>query len=133
MRKITPKQYAQGLYEASQDHQGDELRIIFDNFLKLIWKNKDWKNLDKILRSFKKVYKQNKGLVEAKGASARHLSAELKNQIKDWLKKNENQSVFLEEEIDETLLGGWVLRYEDTVYDLSLKNLISNLQKELNR
>ncbi|OGY89132.1 MAG: ATP synthase F1 subunit delta [Candidatus Komeilibacteria bacterium RIFCSPLOWO2_01_FULL_45_10] len=133
MRKITPKQYAQGLYEASQDHQGDELRIIFDNFLKLIWKNKDWKNLDKILRSFKKVYQQNKGLVEAKVASARHLSAELKNQIKDWLKKNENQSVFLEEEIDETLLGGWVLRYEDTVYDLSLKNLISNLQKELNR
>ena len=133
MRKITPKQYAQGLYEASQDHQGDELRIIFDNFLKLIWKNKDWKNLNKILRSFEIVYKKNEGILEARVVSARQLTAELKNQIKDWLKKNENQSVFLEEEIDETLLGGWVLRYEDTVYDLSLKNLISNLQKELNR
>lgn len=133
MKKITPKQYAKALYLAIQDKKEEERPEIFDNFLKLIWQRKDGKNLNKILRSFEIVYKKNEGILEARIVSARQLTAELKNQINVWLKKNENQSIFLEEEIDSSLLGGVVLRYEDTVYDLSLKNLISNLQKELNK
>lgn len=133
MKKITPKQYAQALYLAIQDKKEEDQPEIFENFLKLIWQRKDGKNLNKIVRSFETVYKKNEGILEARVVSARQLTAELKNQIKAWLNKNGNQSVFLAEEVDQSLLGGLVIHYEDTVYDLSLKNLISHLQKELNK
>lgn len=133
MKKITPKQYAEALYLATQSKKKEDRPEIFENFLKLIWQRHDWKNLNKILRSFERVYKEKEGILEAKITSARSLSSSLKDQIKEHLRTPEKSSVFLSEEIDESLLGGLKISYEDTVYDLSLKNLINNLQKELNQ
>ena len=133
MRKITSKQYAEGLYEAIQDKKGEELKLVFNNFLKLVWKNKDWKNLNKILTSFEKVYNEKEGLLEAEVISSRELLSSIKNQIKKWLEEYSKKSIDLKTDIDESLLGGVIIKYEDTVLDGSLKSQLRNLQIKLNK
>ena len=132
MKKLSPKQYAQALYEAIDGKKGHELNEIFNNFLKLVWQNKDWKNLNKIVISFEKVYSQTMGLTEATIITARNIPVALEKKIKDWLEKTTHKSVDLKTEVDKSLLGGLVIKQEDTIYDASLKTRLTNLKNSFN-
>jgi len=130
MRKISPRQYALSLYESlaeSKDHVN-----IMENFLALVSYNKDWKNLSKIISSFETIYNEKEGLIEAKVESVRELSNSLKKQIITWLKERENKEIILKEKINQNLLGGFKISYQDTVVDASLKTQLQNLQNILN-
>mgnify|MGYP001619983733 CR=1 FL=1 len=72
MKKITPKQSATALYESLQE-RSQEAANFFDNFLAFVWANKDWKNLNKIVKSFAKIYQEQEGLADAQIVSAADL------------------------------------------------------------
>ena len=133
MKKVSPKQYAKSLYLAIKDKQGEELKTVFNNFLKLVWQNKDWKNLNKIVASFTKVYSQEEGLTEATVINTKEISASLQNSVKEWLEDQTKKSVNLKTEVDESLLGGLVIKQEDTILDASLKTRLKNLKKSFNQ
>ncbi len=133
MKKVSPKQYAKSLYLAIKDKQGEELKTVFNNFLKLVWQNKDWKNLNKIVASFTKVYSQEEGLTEATVITTKEISASLQNSVKEWLEDQTKKSVNLKTEVDESLLGGLVIKQEDTILDASLKTRLKNLKKSFNQ
>jgi len=130
MRKISPKQYALSLYESLAENK-DQGKIM-ENFLALVSYNKDWKNLSKIISSFEAIYDAKEGLIEAKVESVRDLSASLKKQIIAWLKARENKEIILKESINQDLLGGFKISYQDTVVDASLKTQLQNLKNILN-
>ena len=132
MKKISPKQYAQSLYQAIKDKKSDELNDIFYNFLKLVWQNKDWKNLNKIVVSFTKVYSQEEGLTEATVITAKEISDSLKKNIKEGLEGFTKKDVTLNAQVDESLLGGMVIRQEDTILDASLATRLNNLKNSFN-
>lgn len=132
MKKISAKQYARALCEAAAGKKKDELNEVFDNFLRLIRQNKDWKNLPKITAGFARAYAEAEGLTEATITTARDIPAGLKKKIRDWLEKKTGKSVDLKTEVDKSLLGGLVIRHEDTIYDASLKTRVANLKKSFN-
>lgn len=70
MRKLTPKQYAESLYQAIEGASGSELSKRIDNFLVLVKQRKDLKKLDKIYYQFVEVYQREKGILEAEVVSA---------------------------------------------------------------
>ncbi|HLD27842.1 MAG TPA: ATP synthase F1 subunit delta [Patescibacteria group bacterium] len=133
MKKISPKQYAVALYQVIKDKQGNQLNQAFDNFLQLVRQNKDWKNLDKIVKAFAKVYLEEENLSEATVVTAREIPDALLAKIKKWLEESGQKSVSLKKEIDPSLLGGLVIRQADSVLDASLKTKLKKLQFNLNK
>ncbi|MCX6785875.1 MAG: ATP synthase F1 subunit delta [Candidatus Komeilibacteria bacterium] len=132
MKKITPKQYASALYEAVKDKSGAELKSSFNNFLALVWQHKDWKNLAKILTSFGHIYNQQEGITEAVAVSAQKLSPAIFHKLEHWLAEQTQKKVILKTEVDQSLLGGVVIKYDDLILDGSLKTQLANLKNQLN-
>jgi len=133
MKKITPKQYALSLYEASLNQEAEALKIIFNNFLKIVWQNKDWKNLNKILINFKKVINDKNSLLKAEVVSSVKLSDQVLNQVKGWLENYTSKTVLLSSAVEQDLLGGVIIKYDDVILDASLKTQLKNLQNNLNK
>ncbi len=133
-KKITPKQYAIALYDVLSGVEKDKVDFFLKNFLKTLEKNNDLVLLDKILKEFEKTYNEKKGILKVKVVSAFDLDKEaleeIKEKIKNLLKKKE---VVLETEIDKSILGGLVLKYEDTVVDGSLKRRLALLKNVLSK
>jgi len=131
MKKITPKQYATSLYESIKDAHGEELTQRIRIFLLLIKKRKDLKNLNKIYQAFIKVYQVNERILSAEVITSHQLSNIVKEEIINWLKKETKRSAGIKEIIDPEILGGVIIKYEDTVVDGSLRNKLNKLKESL--
>ena len=127
MRKVTPKQYAAGLYQATRESHGEELKVRIDNFLQLVKQRQDLKKLDKIFSSFVEIYHQEQGLVEAELISARPLIHSVKEEILTWLKKYTGREPIVKETVDPKILGGAIVRFDHQVVDFSLSRQIQEL------
>lgn len=131
MKKISPKQYATGLYESIKDSHGEELNQRIRNFLLLIKKRKDLKNLNKIYQAFVKVYQVREGILSAEVTTSHQLNYKVKEEIIHWLKSETKRDPELTEKVDSEILGGVVIKFEDTIIDGSLKNRLSKLKEQL--
>lgn len=130
--KITNKQYAQSLFEATRGKSAAELKNELENFVKILAVNGDVSRLETILTEFEKVWQVEKGEVQADVVSADRLEAETLSQIKDYvLSETGATEVNLKHHVDKDLLAGFILRFNDQIVDGSAQNMISNLKKEL--
>jgi F-type H+-transporting ATPase subunit delta len=131
MKKITAKQYAISLYESTKDARGEVLNKKISNFLELIKKRKDLKLLNKIFETFVQIYEKREGILRAEVTSSRSLSLEVKKEIINWLKGYTKRTATLQEYIEPSILGGAVIKFNNTIVDASLKNSLKNLHNLL--
>ncbi len=123
---ITPRQYAVSLYESLKDEKNaEEVGRKILNFAKLLRKNNDLRQKNKIIAEFKKYWNKERGIVGVAVKSARPLTEKEKEGIK---KKFASKEVELKEKIDKSLIGGMVLKIGDTIIDGSVKGLLQNLK-----
>ncbi len=134
MRKISSKKYAQLLYEVTKDLEKDQVKIEIDNFLKLVHKNKDSKHLDKIFKAFDEYAKMQESIIDVSVISFEVLTPNQKEELKHQIKKEQNVKVVnLQETTDKNLLGGFVLKIGDTIFDASLKTRLECLRHEMKK
>ncbi len=131
MKKITPKQYAISLYESLKDAKGEEVKELIRNFLELLKKRKQLKLLNKIFQCFIKVYQEQEGILTTEVITARQLTEKIKEKIIEWLKKFTNRTATIEEKIDSKILGGIIIKFNETILDTSLKSQLKKLQRSL--
>jgi F-type H+-transporting ATPase subunit delta len=131
MKKISPKQYAISLYESIKDSHGEELTQRIRNFLLVIKKRKDLKNLNKIYQAFVKVYQISEGILSAEVTASHPLNHKVNEEIIHWLKTETKRNPELTEKVDAEILGGVIIKYEDTIIDASLKNRLNKLKENL--
>ncbi len=131
MKKLTAKQYAVSLYETIEEAKGEDLKNKIHNFLKVVKKRKDIKLLNKIFERFVEIYQIRKGIMTAEVTSSHKLSSELINEIKKWLKKETGNEAEIYEKVTPEILGGVVIKYNDTILDASLRNNLNNLKNKL--
>lgn len=130
--KISNKQYAQGLFEATRDKASKEVKAELENFVRILSINGDISRSDAILSEFEKIWQREKGIASAEVISADKLGTETLNQLKDYVMAATGATeVLLAHEVDQGLLAGFVLRFNDQVLDGSAKSMIKNLKKEL--
>ena len=63
--------------------------------------------------------------------TATPISDKIKTQVLKKLQELSNKSVEIENIIDETILGGFILRYENKEYNASFSQRLSKLKSEL--
>ncbi|HZJ41478.1 MAG TPA: ATP synthase F1 subunit delta [Patescibacteria group bacterium] len=130
--KINSQQYAQGLYELLAGKKEAEAKKLITDFLNFLVKNNDIVLADKIINSFNELVKKEAGELEIELVSARPLSKKINDLLKVYLnKKSGAESFSVKEKINEEIIGGFILRYNDRVVDGSLKQNLLNFQKQL--
>lgn len=100
------------------------------NLLGLICRKNRTNVLPDISKQFVSMYNEYKGIVRANVTSAVSLSAQIKNDFESIIAKETGKKVALDMKVDETLLGGYVLRVGDRQIDDSLKTKLNNLRRE---
>lgn len=134
--KRTPKQFALALYEAAKSKKGKELEETIFNFVKILLKENKLKWQDKIIAILEKHARQEQGIEEIEIQSARPLAPTFIKEIQKYLieaepKLKRAEKIIIAEKIDSNLLGGLILKFEDQIWDMSLKKQLQLLKKSL--
>ena len=115
----------------------DTLLAIFSNLnaiskglIHLLVENKRLAILENIARQYTIIYDYHKGTQVAKVTSAIPLTDEVKEKVLAKVKDIIGKKVTLENIVDPSIIGGFVLRVGDKQYDSSISGKMNNLRRE---
>ena len=104
---------------------------ISKDLINLIIVNKRLSILIDIANSFKGLYEKENNMTKAIVITALPISTEIKSIVLDKIKSISNKKVEIKNIIDASILGGFILRFEDKEYDASMISKLKKLKKEL--
>jgi F-type H+-transporting ATPase subunit delta len=96
----------------------------------LLGSNKRIGMLGEVARQFVHLYEQMQGQDVARVVTAVPLTAELEKKILEKLKQITGKEVTVENEVDPSLIGGFILRVGDLEYNASIASKLANLKRE---
>lgn len=102
-------------------------------FLRLITKNRRESFMPQIAEAFIALVKEHKGIVPVSLISARPLDAKTKEMITSKVQAMVSGQLEIEEKIDESIIGGFIVRMGDTQIDASVASQFNNLKQRLTR
>lgn len=111
----------------------DQFEVVSMNFVKLIIKNGREEFLPEIARSFESQVKEYKGIVPITITTASTLDTATKAKIVAKVQETVKGELEIEEKIDASLIGGFVVRMGDMQIDASIANQFNNLKQRLTR
>ncbi len=103
------------------------------SFLKLITSKRRESYIREIAVAFDEQYKTDKNIFTAVVTSARGLDKQTREKVLDLVKTQLKGEVDLVEKVDESTIGGFILKIGDKQIDKSVSRQLSNLKKELNK
>lgn len=103
------------------------------NFVLLIIKNKRETFLPAVIRNYISLYKKQKGIVEAELQMTAQPDKKVIDDITAMIKRELNASADLTVLVNESLIGGFILRVEDIRYDASVASQLKNIKRELTK
>ncbi len=99
-------------------------------FVVLITRNKREGIIKEISERFIDQYREFKNILPVDLTTAIKLDGKIKGEILGLLKERSGSNIELTENVDEELIGGFMLSFDDKQYDASLQRQIKNLKKE---
>ena len=115
------------LEKAFKGKISDEILVLFSVIFR---KNREAQLID-ALEIFVRKVKEHKGIETAFVTSAKPLSEEQAESIKEKLSKNLNKQIFIQADVDESLLGGVRIKVAGHIIDGSVKKQLDDLKKQL--
>lgn len=110
---------------------GDNVDTLTLNFLLLLARNKREQYLPSICRYFQLLYKEKMGIQEGSIITAIALDEEYKEKINQLIRKKFKIEIDLEEKVDPSIIGGFVLRIEDQQIDASISSQLKKIKTHL--
>lgn len=132
MQKITSRQYAEALFQTvSELSKQSEIESCLDNFVKILVLNRDRKKLPDILRIFGSLYSESGKNFEIIMTLTEKLDDAQVSALEKELVHKLGADVSVSVKEDPSIIGGAIVRVNDTVYDGSVKHFTSTLFKQL--
>lgn len=100
-------------------------------FMNLIVKNSREALLPEIANGFIKLYKKDKNIFEVTVISASKLDTATKEIIVNKIKSKFDGTVEIDEQIDASLIGGFIVRMDDQQIDASISSQLADLKNVL--
>ena len=107
-----------------------DLHNVSKGLINLLIENKRLAILENIAKQYTIIYDHYKGTQVAKVTSAVPLTDELKEKVLDKVKEIIGKKVTLENIIDPSIVGGFILKVGDKQYDASISGKMNNLRRE---
>ncbi len=134
MTTLSNNDIARAIYLVSRDKTGRELKEVYTNVVRFLFRRRLLSKSRDILERLDKIINNEKGRIVAKITTARKLRGESKREILHFLRKRYRaKEAVLAEMLDEKLLGGVKIEVGDEIIDLTVKNKIKKLQEHLTR
>lgn len=108
-----------------------EMHELTLSLIDLVVKNGREIYLPAIARVFISETKKYKGITESVLTTAVKIDQGVKKQVSDLIEELFKTKVDLKENIDDTIIGGFILRVEDNYIDASVRNKLRKIRKEL--
>jgi len=125
--KFTSKQYAQALFDAVQETNPKDYDLVMDNFVKVLAQNGDLNKHTEIEDTYGRLDREAKGISEAEVTFAKEHNEDMMKE----LNKVVQGKVEFKTKIDEGIIGGVVIRVDDTLLDASVQTQLKNLNQSL--
>jgi F-type H+-transporting ATPase subunit delta len=127
--KLTTEQYAQALYEALEAVNPKQHDAVIDNFVKVLQENNDLKRYEQIIGVYERLDRERRGVKDVELTFAREtkVNAELLDELNQLIgAKSEVRT-----KIDESIIGGVIIRVDDTLIDVSTQGQLNRLKNQL--
>ncbi len=132
--KISNSQYALALYEAAKGKSQSEVNELVANFVKVLAKNNQIKNINNILSKFNETWNREEGIVEAEVTVREKISPEMRSDIEKYVKtKYKAEKVEIIEVINKDIKGGIIVQVGDEVADASIAGQLKKLKSSLGK
>jgi F-type H+-transporting ATPase subunit delta len=130
--KISTKQYARSLYEATKDKPRSEIDLLLANFVKILSRDNALERKNEIMLGFQKISDQENGIVEAEISTREELNEEVRTEVRTWVRtKYAAKEVVLKEKTDANAKGGIRIQVGDEVMDGSVSGRLKELARAL--
>jgi F-type H+-transporting ATPase subunit delta len=127
--KFSNEQYAQALADAlSQSSPKDQDRVI-DNFIAVLKDNRDLGRYAQIVAAYEELELKQNGISKAKVTFARE--AKVNEPLLEELNRITKSTLKVSSNVDSELIGGLVIRVDDTLIDASVKGQLERLKNNL--
>jgi F-type H+-transporting ATPase subunit delta len=120
------------------DKKLEVIKSIFGNFdalsisfLEMVATNRRESLITEIASAFLSQLKEHRGIVPVTIISAKPLDAQTKAQITSKISASINGTLEITENLDESLIGGFIVRMGDHQIDASVSNQLNRLKQEL--
>jgi F-type H+-transporting ATPase subunit delta len=126
--------YARALYEASLDQKKPEIKKLVENFLKLLQEKNQLSRLEQILSEIEVIDDKEHHRVQAEVTSALYLDEVIIKKLEKFVHQRTGaKEVIWEKKIDKNILGGVIIKFQDTVLDLSMLESLEALAEEIKK
>ncbi|MCK7589556.1 ATP synthase F1 subunit delta [Subsaxibacter sp. CAU 1640] len=106
------------------------LNKLSTNLIDVLISNKRIDILGDVAQKYNQLFDENQGTQVAKVTSAVPLTDDLKKMALDKVRELTGKDAEIKNVIDESILGGFILRVGDLQYDASIANKLSKLKRE---
>jgi F-type H+-transporting ATPase subunit delta len=127
MPKNSLHDYAVALYDATKEASEADIKSAVNAFVELLYKNQSLRQAPRIIEEFEKYAKKKAGIISLNITAAHDPKPETIEAIKKAFGKNVEAII----KIDKSIIGGVVIREENTILDASVKNQLQQLKQEL--
>jgi len=108
-----------------------KLNELLTKFLSFLISKRRFFYVDKILKNFAETCSVKKGELKAELTSAKDLSENEINNIKEELTKNFSSKIKLNYKHDTSLIGGLIVQVGSTMVDTSIKNKLQQIENRM--
>lgn len=126
--KLTSRKYAQALVEVLGAET--ESALVIKNFLVLLRKRKQMRLLPKILQIFEELWNEKQGIVKLEVTHPSKFASSAV-ELAQILEQALGKKVEMHLKSADDLLGGFKVKFGDTMIDASLKGKLNALSKKL--
>ncbi|NLJ42546.1 MAG: ATP synthase F1 subunit delta [Bacteroidales bacterium] len=110
---------------------GKELHELTLSLIDLVVRNGREQYLPAIARMFNQQTKRHKGITESVLTTAVPVDPQTSKQVEDMIADMFKTKVDMKTNVDESIIGGFVLKVEDNFIDASVKNKLRKIKREL--
>ncbi len=128
---VSIQQYATALYESLQETTGKDHDIVIENLVQVLKRSNELHKFEAIIDAFEKLHKEHAGVTEATVTTA--TPVKIDKTMMDELNAMAGSKVDITQKVDESIIGGVIIRMEDTQLDASVKTKLEHLKKTLSQ
>jgi len=110
---------------------GERTAGLFVKFILLLIDKKRLINILNITDSYRQLFEQLQGIVEAKVITAAPLDADLEQRVVERLEQATNKTIRISKTIDPDIIGGMIVIVGDNILDGSIRHKLEQIRRSL--
>lgn len=129
--KFSVQQYAEALYQTLSETKPDDQEKVINNFIKVLGSNGDLHYYESIISEYEIIDRKINKVREIEVTTANN--AQINSDVVKSLNDAIDGDIELRQKVDESLIGGVVVKIEDTLIDASIKGQLNKLKHNLSQ